>query len=53
MIAQHCIELLVNVLDEDQKLQARGGIYEICLAGIEVYDLQSNRMQQRLRPLDN
>jgi hypothetical protein len=53
MMTQHCIELLINVLDEVKQQQAREGIYAICLAGIEAYDLQSDRMQQRLRPLDN
>ncbi len=53
MITQHCLELLVNVLDEEQKLQARDGIFEICVAGIEAYDLQSDRMRQRLRPMHN
>lgn len=53
MMTEHCIELLVNVLDEEQKLQARDGIYEICLAGIEAYCLQDDRMRKRLEPLKN
>ncbi|MHB1423124.1 MAG: hypothetical protein ACYC3I_08010 [Gemmataceae bacterium] len=53
MITEHCIELLVNVLDEEEKLQARDGIYEICLAGMEAYELQIDRMQRRLKPLQN
>lgn len=53
MMTEHCIELLVNVLDEEQKLQARDGIFEICLAGIEAFCMQQERMQQRLRPMDN
>lgn len=53
MMTQHCIELLVKVLDEEQKLQARDGIYEICLAGNECYEMQADRMQRRLRPLNN
>lgn len=53
MMMEHCIELLVNVLDEEQKLQARDGIYEICLAGIEAFCLQDDRMRQRLEPLKN
>lgn len=52
-ITQHCIELLVNVLDEEQERQARNGIYEICLAGLEYYELQADRIQRRLRPLNN
>jgi hypothetical protein len=53
MMTEHCIELLVNVLDEEQKLQARDGIFEICLAGLECYELQVDRMQKRLRPMQN
>ncbi len=53
MITQHCIELLVNVLDEEQKQQATEGIYAISLAGIEAYEVQVDRMQKRLRPLQN
>jgi hypothetical protein len=53
VIMQHCSELLCNVLDEDQMLQAREGIYAICLAGIECYETQVDRMQRRLRPLEN
>lgn len=53
MITQHCIELLVNVLDEEQKKQAMEGIYQICLAGIEAYAIQDDRLQRRLRPLQN
>lgn len=53
MMTQHCIELLVNVLDEEQKLQARDGIYAICLAGIECYETHADRVQRRLRPLNN
>jgi len=52
MITEHCIELLVNVLDEEEKLQARDGIYEICLAGIEAYELQADRLR-RLKPFSN
>lgn len=53
MMMEHCIELLVNVLDEEQRLQGRDGIYEICLAGIEAYEVQVDRIQKRLRPMEN
>ena len=53
MMATHCVELLVNVLDEDQQLQAKDGIYESWLAGIECYEMQASRLQQRLKPLSN
>lgn len=53
MITQHCAELLINVLDEEQQAQASEGIYQICLARIQCYEQQVDRMQQRLRPLDN
>jgi hypothetical protein len=53
MITEDCLGLLVNVLDEEQKLQARDGLFEICVAGLESYALQADRMRQRLHPLDN
>lgn len=53
MMVQHCVELLINVLDEEQIRQARQGMYEICVAGLEIYCIHSDRMQQRLRPLQN
>lgn len=53
LMAQHCVELLINVLDEEQMRQARQGFYEICVAGLEIYCIHSDRMQQRLRPLQN
>jgi hypothetical protein len=53
MMAQHCVELMMNLLDEVQQRQAREGFYEICKAGIECYEVQSDRMQQRLRPMSN
>lgn len=49
----HCVELVSNVLDCEQKKQALQGFYEIILAALEAYDLQSDRMRRRLRPLDN
>jgi hypothetical protein len=53
MITKHCMELLVNVLDHEQKMQAREGIYAICLSGVESYELQVDRMQRRLKPFNN
>lgn len=50
MMTKHCLELLVNVLDEDQKLQAQEGIYQICLAGVQCYEVQADRMRRRLKP---
>lgn len=47
------IELLVNVLDEDQKLQAEQGLYQICLAGLQHYEVQADRMRRRLKPSPN
>jgi len=53
MMAQHCVELLVNILDEIERQQAREGFYEICKAGIDYYEVHADRMHKRLRPLDN
>jgi hypothetical protein len=53
MAGTHCVELVSNVLDREQQQQALQGFYEIVLAAIDAYDLQSDRMRQRLCPLDN
>ena len=53
MMTQHCIELLTNVLDEQQKQQTADGIYQIFLAGIEAYVIYDDRIQRRLHPLSN
>lgn len=53
MAGTHCVELVSNVLDREQQQQALQGFYEIILASLEAYDLQSDRMRQRLRPLEN
>jgi hypothetical protein len=50
---QHCVELVSNVLDRVQQRQALQGFYEIILAALDAYDLQSDRMRRRMRPLDN
>jgi hypothetical protein len=52
-ITEHCLGLLVNVLDDIQKQQAREGLYAILLEGIEEYAIQQDRMRQRLKPLQN
>lgn len=52
-MTKHCIELLSNLLDAEQKIDAQEGIYAICLAGLEAYEVQVDRMRQRLRPLEN
>lgn len=49
----HCVELVSNVLDGEQKKQALQGFYEIILAALEAYEVQVDRMRQRLRPLEN
>lgn len=53
MMAQHCIELLGNLLREEDQQDARDEFYHVCKAGIECYLLQSDRLHHRLRPLDN
>jgi hypothetical protein len=53
MGGHHCVEFVSNVLDPEQQQQALQGFYEIILATLEAYDLQSDRMRQRLKPLQN
>jgi hypothetical protein len=53
MICQHSGELLAEVLDEAQLAQAKEGIYQIALAGIQAFCLQDDRLRRRLLPLKN
>lgn len=53
VMAQHCVELLNNLLREEEKLTAKEEFYSICKAGIEVYEIQKERMLDRLNPTKN
>jgi hypothetical protein len=46
-------DLLDPALPEEERQDAREMFYHVCKAGLEAYELQLNRMQQRLRPTSN
>lgn len=53
MMAQHCVELLGNLLREEERKDALDEFYRVCHAGLECYLIQSDRMQHRLNPTNN
>ena len=40
-------------LPYEERLKAIGDFYCVCKAGVEAYEIQLNRMQGRLKPLEN
>ena len=53
MMAQHCVAAVANVLSHEQQLQAKECFYELCKYQLELFELEVDRLQQRLRPLNN
>jgi hypothetical protein len=53
MMARHLIEVIAPCLREEEKIDAFREFYHVCRAGIEAYEIQVNRMRQRLKPLSN
>jgi hypothetical protein len=51
MIAMAILDRL-NLRDEE-KAHCYEELHDICKAGIEAYEIQNNRMQRRLNPLQN
>jgi hypothetical protein len=52
-MAHALLDMVKPCLREEEYRLALQEFYQICRAGIEAYELQHNRQQQRLRPLDN
>jgi hypothetical protein len=49
----HILELFAPLLREEEKQDAFDEAFAIIKAALESYELQTTRMQQRLKPLSN
>jgi len=52
-MAQAAVDILENVLRPADRLEAFSEFYRIARAGLEAYCLHRERIQERLRPLEN
>ena len=52
-MAQALLDQMTPFLRYEERLEAIGKFYCICKAGVEAYEIQSNRMRRRLKPLEN
>ena len=48
--SRHILEVIAGCLREEERRDAFDEIYDRVKAGIECFDLQNTRMQQRLKP---
>jgi hypothetical protein len=48
--SRHILEVFAGCIREEERRDAFAEIYERVKAGIECFELQSNRMESRLRP---
>ena len=53
VMAQALLDQMTPFLRYEERLEAIGKFYCICKAGVEAYEIQSNRMRRRLKPLEN
>ena len=52
-MTQALLDLMQPHLPYEMRLKAVGEFFCICKSGIEAYEIQLNRMQHRLKPLEN
>jgi hypothetical protein len=52
-MAKALLDLVVPCLREEEHQDAFEEFYAVCKAGIEAFCIQQDRMQRRLRPMDN
>ncbi|HZU34731.1 MAG TPA: hypothetical protein VFA18_02410 [Gemmataceae bacterium] len=48
--SRHILELFAGCIREDEQRDAFAEIYERVKAGIEAFEIHSNRMEERLHP---
>ena len=48
--SRHILELIAGCISEEDHPDAFAAVYERVKAGIEAYEIQNNRMEQRLKP---
>ena len=51
--SQHIVEVFAPLLREEEQREAFAEVYARVKAGIECFEIQSERMQQRLKPSKN
>jgi hypothetical protein len=47
------LDLMRPFIPPDQWQEAYDGLYAICIAGIQAYEIQKQRMSERLNPTKN
>jgi hypothetical protein len=47
------VERVGGCLREEECKDAFEEFYRVCVAGLEAYEIQLNRIERRLKPLDN
>jgi hypothetical protein len=47
------VEVIENILRPEDRRECRSEFYLICKAALEAYDVQRERMEQRMRPSSN
>ena len=52
-MAHALLDKVKSCLREEEWRLALQEFYQICRAGIEAYNIQQDRMRQRMKPLDN
>jgi hypothetical protein len=52
-MAHALLDRVKPCLREEEWRLALQEFYQICRAGIEAYNIQQDRMRQRMKPLDN
>jgi len=51
MMAEHLMKMIM--VPEDMRKEVFKDFYDVCRFGLDAYELQIDRMQQRLRPCKN
>jgi hypothetical protein len=52
-LAHVLLGIVQNCIRKDERRDAFDAFYDACRAGIEAYEVQVDRMQQRMKPLEN
>ena len=52
-MAHALLEIVAPCIREEERRDAFSEFYRVCLAALESYEVKCNRMEARLRPLNN
>jgi len=53
LIGQELVEVCGNILDPSERQAAFEAFYEVCKRHLELFCLEQEQMQRRLRPMSN